>query len=291
VASALDRGPRGAGAAAAGCVAERASDLPYQVLLLLTDGSLTGQEEVLAGVYGVVGASVPLVGGNCGPDPVRGHGYQLHGTEVYTGSVVAAVLASDRPFGIGLGHGCRKVGEPMLVTHSVGSELYALDDRPAMAAYLGRLGAPAQAYTDKDAFDEYTRSRPIGIQRRSGDELRHARYVGHPDGRLRSSGEVPEGSLIWVMEGDPQSTLEAVAEACRAAVDRLAGAPPLGLVAFDCISRSRVLGPEGTRQEVERMLKEAQGAPIAGCYTWGEIARTRGTSGYHNQTLVVLAVA
>jgi hypothetical protein len=35
----------------------------------------------------------------------------------------------------------------------------------------------------------------------------------------------------------------------------------------------------------------AGGAPVAGFYTYGEIARTRGISGFHNQTLVVLAVA
>jgi hypothetical protein len=32
-------------------------------------------------------------------------------------------------------------------------------------------------------------------------------------------------------------------------------------------------------------------APVAGFYTYGEIARTRGVTGFHNQTLVVLAVA
>ena len=32
------------------------------------------------------------------------------------------------------------------------------------------------------------------------------------------------------------------------------------------------------------------GAPLSGFYTWGEIARTRGITGYHNQTLAVLAV-
>jgi hypothetical protein len=33
------------------------------------------------------------------------------------------------------------------------------------------------------------------------------------------------------------------------------------------------------------------GAPVAGFYTYGEIARTQGVSGFHNQTLVVLAVS
>jgi hypothetical protein len=290
-ASAVGDAQRDAGAAVAACVADLDSDLPHRVLILLTDGSLGGQEEIISGVYGVVGASIPLVGGNCGPDPALGHGYQLHGGDVVTGSVVAAVIASDRPFGIGLGHGCHKVGEPMIVTHSVRGEVFTLDDQPAMDAYLGRLSAPAEAYADKQAFDAFTRSRPIGISRRSGEEVRHVRFVGTPDGRFRSSGEIPEGGLIWVMEGDRQSTLEAATEACRAAVDNLDGHKPLGMVAFDCISRSRVLGEDGTRQEVERMVKEAVDAPLSGFYTWGEIARTRGITGYHNQTLVVLAIA
>jgi hypothetical protein len=34
----------------------------------------------------------------------------------------------------------------------------------------------------------------------------------------------------------------------------------------------------------------APGAPLAGFYTYGEIARVRGARGFHNQTLVVLSI-
>ena len=47
----------------------------------------------------------------------------------------------------------------------------------------------------------------------------------------------------------------------------------------------------GRRAEVNRIASFAGGAPVAGFYTYGEIARTHGISGFHNQTLVVLAVA
>jgi hypothetical protein len=33
------------------------------------------------------------------------------------------------------------------------------------------------------------------------------------------------------------------------------------------------------------------GAPVAGFYTYGEIAWTQGMSGFHNQTLVVLSIS
>jgi hypothetical protein len=50
-----------------------------------------------------------------------------------------------------------------------------------------------------------------------------------------------------------------------------------------------VLGEEGVASEVLRIAEHAPGAPVAGFYTYGEIARTRGVSGFHNQTLVVVA--
>jgi hypothetical protein len=52
-----------------------------------------------------------------------------------------------------------------------------------------------------------------------------------------------------------------------------------------------VLGDQGIKAEIDRVAAFANGAPVAGFYTYGEIARTQGMSGFHNQTLVVLAVA
>jgi hypothetical protein len=92
------------------------------------------------------------------------------------------------------------------------------------------------------------------------------------------------------MEGDEASVLAAAGDACLDAVTMLDGRSPLGLIAFDCETRARFLGGAGRRQEVARMNAHTAGAPLAGLYTWGEIARTRGISGFHNQTVVVLAV-
>jgi hypothetical protein len=63
------------------------------------------------------------------------------------------------------------------------------------------------------------------------------------------------------------------------------------MLAFDCIARRGVLGEERVQTEVGRLAALAAGAPVAGFYTYGEIARTRGIRGFHNQTLVVLAIA
>jgi hypothetical protein len=281
---------REVGARVAACATE-VEDRPNRALVLLSDGKAFRQEEILAGAYGVVGASLPLVGGTASPRTHSQPTFHFHGTEVYSGAVVGVAIASDGPLGIGLRHGWRKVGDPMVVTRSVDGDVYTLNDQPALAAYLRQLGAPAAAYTDPVAFDAFSRPRPIGVRRRSGEEVRNVSSTELFDqGWLRSGGDVPEGGLVWPMEGDEESVLAAADEACGDAIAALGGAPALGLLAFDCDSRADLLGAEGVRQEVRRMADRAGGIPVAGFYTWGEIARVRGINGYHNQSLAVLAV-
>jgi len=179
----------------------------------------------------------------------------------------------------------------MIVTKSNRNEVYTLDDRPAVEAYLRRLGAPPAAFADPAALERFAESRPIGVRSRSGEVVRNVGSSARlADGRLWSSGEVPEGGLIWPMEGDTGTVLQAADDACADAAARLGGRTPLGLIAFDCETRARFLGADGRREEVARMAAHAGPAPLAGLYTWGEIARTRGINGFHNQTLVVLAV-
>ncbi|GAB3853783.1 FIST signal transduction protein [Dactylosporangium cerinum] len=280
-----------AGAAAAAGATDLA-ERGHQVLVLLADGQVLNHERILAGAYGVVGASMPYVGGAASPDTAFGGTYELFGTEVLTGGVVGAAIQSDGPFGGAVGHGWRRVGAPMIVTHSAGGDIYTLDEQPARGAYLDRLGAPEDAYTDPDAFMTFVRTRPIGIRRRSGLEIRDIgsdRFVvGEP--WLRSLGEVPEGGVIWPMEGDAESGLDAAGDACQEAVAAVGRPRPLGLLAFDCIARRQLLGEERSSASVGHMRERSGGAPVAGFYTWGEWARLRGITGYHNMTLVVLAV-
>jgi hypothetical protein len=198
-------------------------------------------------------------------------------------------IGSGAPLGVGVQHGWRRVGNPVLVTRSAGNRVYTLDDRPALDVYLDRLDAPEPARTDAAAFTRFALTHPLGLGRRSGED--HVRFVGDADFEDRSLGciaAVPQGSLVWLMEGDARSVLDATDAACADALAPLADGAPQGLLAFDCIARRGVLG-DGVAQEVARVAERSGGAPVAGFYTYGEIARTRGVSGFHNQTLVVLA--
>jgi hypothetical protein len=281
---------RGAGARAARCLTD-VEDRPHRLLLLLTDGLAGDQQEIVRGAYGVLGAGVPLVGGCAGDDLRMTRTLQFHADRVLTDAVVAAGIASDAPFGIGVRHGWCPVGEPMLVTSSRGNRVYALDDEPALDVYLQRLNIPRPVRSSSEEVARIALTHPLGLSRRAGEE--HVRFIGGGDFVERSLmciAEVPEGGLVWIMEGDGDSVLDAASAACRDSLVALGGRSPLGMLVFDCIARRSVLGDLGIKDEIDRVAAASGGAPVAGFYTYGEIARTRGTNGFHNQTLVALSM-
>jgi hypothetical protein len=93
------------------------------------------------------------------------------------------------------------------------------------------------------------------------------------------------------MRGDAASVQSATDDACSSALAALGERRPLALIAFDCAARRGVLGDEGIADEVGRIAEYAGDAPVAGFYSYGEIVRTSGVPGFHNQTLVVLALS
>ncbi len=265
---------------------------PHRVLVTLTDGLLRDQEEILRGIYGVLGASVPLFGGAAADGWQMAGCQQLHGSEVLSGAVVSAAIVSDAPIGLGIRHGWQPSGEPMVVTRAGDGRVYQLDDKPALDVYLNQLDAGPEAYQDPAAFTAFALPRPVGIQRRSGIELRNLSTEPDIEGRSIGGGaSISEGGLIWAMDGGLDSILQASGDACTEAVEGLHGRSPTGLLTFSCAALRAVVGDEGIKREGEVFATKAAGVPFCGFYTYGEIARTRGIDGFHNQTVVALALA
>jgi hypothetical protein len=112
---------------------------------------------------------------------------------------------------------------------------------------------------------------------------------GAADGSIEAA--VPAGALVWLMESDRASVLDATDAACHAAIAALGeDEEPQALLLFDCSARLEFLRDDAD-DEIARILAVAGGATVAGLSTNGEIARIRGINGLHHQTLVVLALA
>ena len=283
-------GLRAAATEAAGCL-ERLQKRRHTVLVLLADGLCGDQMEVVRGAYAVAGVDVPLVGGCAGDDLAMRSTRQLYGTRMLQQAVVAAAISSDHPIGLGVSHCWRPLGSPMLVTGSEGTSVLSLDDRPALDVYLETFAAPEQVQHDPEAFAAFASTRPLGIRRRDRLEIRFVAGADPERRSLLTIAEVPQGGLAFLMEGDEGSVLEATEQACRGAMAALAGEPARGLLLFDCVARRAVLEDQCGTDEGARIAAVCGDIPVGGFYTYGEIARTKGAGGFHNQTLVALALA
>jgi hypothetical protein len=87
------------------------------------------------------------------------------------------------------------------------------------------------------------------------------------------------------MAGDCATAQAAAQGACADALAALRGAPARGIVAFEPLARRASSG------ESAGCIREVAGVPVAGGTTIGQIARTRGLVGFHNQAHAVLALA
>lgn len=280
-------GPSEAGRAAA----QGLVDLPgeHQALVLLSEGLAGYREAVVRAAYGVGGAAVQLVGGCAGDELAMTGTWQIHGDTVHTGAVIGAAIGSDGPIGVGVGHGWRRMGDPVVVTESDGQQVFRLDDEPALDVYLERASAPPEALHEGGPWQNVTLLHPLGLPRPSGDEVRAVLGANFGNRSLLCS-DVPQGSIISMMEGDKESVLAGTEVACREAISALRGATPLGFVAFDCAARRAILGDDGLAAEMATIAQYVGDTPVGGFYTYGEVARRSGSRGVHNATLVMLAL-
>jgi hypothetical protein len=297
-------GLRQAASQAAACLRE-VRRRRHTVLVLLADGLGGDQMEVVRGAYDIAGVDVPLVGGCAGDDMAMRRTYQIHGRQVLRQAVVAAAISSDGPLGIGVSHCWEPMGAPMLVTGSRDNRVTSLDDRPALDAYLAAFSAPPLVRQGGEAFARFATTRPLGLRRRGRIEIRFVSGADLASRSLLTIAEMPQGGLAYLMQGDAGSVLTATEEACRGACEGLGGAPPQGLLLFDCVARRAVLQESSAAQpapaaaatglpedgELARIEALLGSCPFGGFHTYGEIARSRGAGGFHNQTLVALAVA
>jgi hypothetical protein len=267
---------------------ERAGDRhPHSVLLLLTDGMTPDQREVARGAYEVTTALIPFVGGVAADNLTWSRTHTFGDGRVLTNGILAVWINSATPIGVSVDHGWRPAGKPMLVTRAQGTVVHELDGMPALDAYLAEQGGTLKP-TD-DEFFLKVMSSPVGLSNARGRYDVRQLHAYLPDGGgVNLNIGVSEQSILQVMSTDDEALIEGARRAAREAVGQLSGQARLVLV-FSCGSRVPLLGAR-VRDEVEAISSELDGAPVCGFYTFGEFARTTGSSGVHNSSVAVLAL-
>jgi hypothetical protein len=277
-----------------------ADPAPHAAMVLLADGLVGSQNELLTGVYKVAGAAVPVVGGAAGDDRwVRRTGV-FHDDLELTGGAVGIWIDSPWPLAIGVGHGWSPLGPPLLVTEVDGSIVREIDGQPAVEVVREQARAAANGrYGERAARHHGPGWLRMGSLRQSGFQPAHAfgliepdgtmlvrgAYL-HPDGTLRTLAPLPTYAPIQIVSCEPPDMLAVVEPVVARAI---AGREPSLVLGFSCTARLDLLG-ERVGEEAALLHDAAGGAATFGFYTYGEFARTTSAAGYHNATLAALAL-
>lgn len=241
------------------------------------------QSEPVEGAYEVTGPTVQFAGGGSG----SASGVQFAHDAARRDSVVAALLVSPRPIGVGTAHACTPIGAPAIVTQAQDRTILELDGRPADQVYAEKLGFPPDL--DDDELEELAVLHPLAQPELRGDvRLRHV-FGRAPGGGLACATAIPPNAAVVFTRQSVEAILESAGEAVARARAGLDGDAPRAALAFDCAARRRALGP-AVDDEVQ-VIRDALGedVPLAGAFTHGEVGRVRGAKGDRNHALVVVA--
>ena len=164
--------------------------------------------------------------------------------------------------------------------------LVSLNAMPARDVFLEHALATGQALDVANPIPFFLHN-VIGIATDSGYRLRVPLSI-EKDGSIQCAADIPEGAMIHIMKPQQLSALEAT----KSALAQLGDNKPKTAMFFDCVATRLRMGKEFGFEI--KAVEEALGvdASLAGCNTYGQIARAAGQfGGFHNCTAVVCLMA
>jgi hypothetical protein len=256
--------------------------------VLLTDGLSGTGESLVVDLRDRGPSGSQIVGGAAGDEGGFKATYVGAGPDADTDAVAALHVLGTKPWGVGVGHGLRPTTKPMRVTRATGNVIHELDGEPAFEPYKRHASARGVTLTTENAA-AYLIGNELGLHFFEKISRARAPLSAAADGSLTCAAEVPRGSMVSILDGEPTSMVEAAKGAAEEARTRLNG-EAAGVLLFDCVCRGMIL-KDGFQREIDAVRSVFRGAPIAGFLTYGEIARYEGKlDGWHNATAVVAAI-
>jgi hypothetical protein len=265
-------------------------DQRHLTTILLTDGLAGTGERVVSEIYGSrIQSGTQIVGGAAGDEGKFSATLVGALGKASADSAVALHVFSAQRWGIGLRHGLRPTTKQMRVTKAEGNVVYEIDGQPAFSAYEKHAASRGVQLTHDNA-SAYMIANELGVHFFERIGRARAPLAVGASGSLVCAAEVPRGSMVSILDGDPDSMVGAARAAAEEARANLNGGAAAGILLFDCVCRGMILGSE-FRREVDAVRAVFPGVPMAGFLTYGEIARSHDKlDGWHNATAVVVAI-
>lgn len=289
---------RGAGRQVAENIIKKAKD-ELSMFIMLPDGLTGNGADIVRGVQDVLGKHFPIMGGSAGDDFKFEKTFEYYNDQVFNDAVVAVGLSGKFAWGVGVQHGWEPIGLPMKVTKSKGAVLKELDNKPALRIYQDYFGKKADELI-REPIARMAYTYPLGMSVKGSDELLIRDVViANKKGEITCAAEIPEGSEVRLMLGDPEKAIKSAKKAAENAKLQLKNAKAKAIFVFDCMARCKLLG-QGirTKDEIDAIQDVlGKNVPLIGFYTYGEQAPLAGdvdsktcNSVFHNETMTLLVI-
>ena len=267
-----------------GAVAEAFSgvDCKDKTCFTFVDGLSSRIAALVEGLFNNLGLVPHYIGGGAGSLSFIAKPCLVTNNGLISGAGVIAV--SDVAIGIGVAHGWQPVTTSIKVTEAQGNRIISLNWEPAFEIYKKTIAEHSEQNFDTTPFFDIAKAYPLGIAKLDTEMIVRDPIMTE-GGHIICVGEVPEGSYIYILNGNLKSLVKG-AESARDAAWKGMHESGIDKTIFfiDCISR--VLFMEDDFYQELNIV--SQGRPMFGALTLGEIANTGNDYlEFYNKTSVV----
>jgi len=256
--------------------------------LLLVDGLSDQIEHILSGIYNDWGGQMQLFGGGCGSLDLVQRPCVFSREGIFQDA--ALLLPMSNRTGVGVCHGWALEGYPLVATRTEGNTVVELNWQPAYEVYMEVIAERNGGTKPETSFFNIAKEHPFGIFREGSEVVVRDPIAHGANGELICVGDVPENTILYVLEGSEQQLIDAAGRAAKNSQRPSFGSIREVLV-FDCISRYLFL--EGSfKQELNALVNEfsnleSNPAPV-GVLSIGEVTSVDGNGlSFFNKTTVV----
>jgi hypothetical protein len=260
----------------------------YRSALVMTDALAGNADDLVEQMTLATSGKYQFAGGGAGDDAKFSRTHVFLGTRAFTDAVVALEILSEKPLGIGVGHGWSPASKALRVTEANGPRVVSLNGVPAIEAFEEHAKTTEQQFDRANPLPFFLHN-ILGIDTGNGYRLR-VPLVVNDDGSINCAAEIPRGARVHIMKTTAESAISAASSATASAVQALQGGKPGAALFFDCVATRLRMG-DVFGFELASVTRTLGGADLVGCNTYGQIARAEGQfGGFHNCTAVVMVL-
>jgi len=269
----------------AATIREHLDDTPDITLFMLFDAMVPNIGTLLDSLYLNLANRVNYAGGNAGSETFQPMPCLFDSQRIVRNGVLLMLL--KRHHGAILEHGYHAPERTVYATATEGNRIAQIDWRPAFEVYQELVRSRYDVEITPENFYQYAVHFPFGIVRANHHVVVRIPVMLAGDGSLFCVGEVPENSLLTLLESpavDSNETIRVLTDG----LDTLNGGPGgAELLLFYCAGRRMHLGNDAATVELMDFSQRTGAQRIAGALSLGEIggSTVHGYPLFHNAAL------